>query len=69
MSGKRIKVSIDAIGNPKVEAIGFNGVGCEAATASIEAALNSSPSADREFKPEWSAPVNEEEQDHNKVTW
>ena len=32
MSDKRIKVKIDPMGNPTVEAVGFNGVGCTDAT-------------------------------------
>jgi hypothetical protein len=51
---KRIKVTINPIGKPTVEAVGFNGVGCAAATDAIEKALAAgSGSIDRNFKPEY----------------
>jgi len=54
---KQIIVNIPAYGPPTVEAEGFNGEGCTAATSAIEKALNGQPNAvDREFKPEYSAP-------------
>jgi hypothetical protein len=37
---KRIRVTIDALGNPKIEAEGYAGVGCTEATAPIERALS-----------------------------
>ena len=36
---KNITIKIDPLGNPTIEANGFNGIGCEAATAPIEKAL------------------------------
>jgi hypothetical protein len=36
---RKIKVIIDPLGNPKVEAIGFQGMGCQEATRGIEQAL------------------------------
>lgn len=52
---KQIKVTIDPMGNPKVEALGFSGTSCEAATAPIEDALAGKPGAgDRTYKPEYS---------------
>ena len=39
MSRTSITVTIDADGNPKVEAHGFNGKGCTEATAAVEKAL------------------------------
>lgn len=56
--GQRIKVTISPIGKPVVEAIGFNGIGCAAATASIEKALAADGGTnERTFKDEW---MNEE---------
>lgn len=48
---KSIKVTIDQLGGATVEAVGFNGVGCIAATSKIEAALGSEPAV-RVEKPE-----------------
>lgn len=54
---KQIIINIPAYGPPKVEAVGFGGEGCVAATTAIEKALNGKPNVtDREFKPEYSAP-------------
>jgi len=39
MSGKTITVTIDKVGRPTVEANGFVGTGCKAATAALEAAF------------------------------
>lgn len=59
---KQIKVTIDPIGNSKVEAIGYNGVGCEAATKNVEEALaGGRGGVERVMKPEWSNPSTEEE--------
>lgn len=67
MSDRKIKVTIDPLGNPTVEAVGFNGAGCTEATAGIEAALNSQPAASRDYKPEWSNAAEEEhEEEHVK---
>jgi hypothetical protein len=41
MSQKKIKVTIDPMGNTVVEAENFAGQGCEAATQAIEKALSS----------------------------
>ena len=54
MGDKKIVVTIDAMGNTKVEAVGFNGIGCDAATKPIEQALASAVGMTRELKPEWS---------------
>lgn len=62
MNQKQIKVSIDPLGNSKVEAIGYNGVGCEAATKNVEDALAGGKGFTRELKPEWQNPSTEEEQ-------
>ncbi len=54
---KQIIINIPAYGPPTVEAVGFGGEGCVAATSAIEKALNGKPNVtDREFKPEYSAP-------------
>lgn len=51
---KRIIVKIDLAGTAKVEADGFNGQGCAAATEGIERALTGgSGEVVRDFKPEW----------------
>jgi len=50
---KQIKMTISPVGQPKIEAIGFNGQGCESATKGLEQALGGGLVADREFKPEY----------------
>lgn len=53
MSMRSITVTISPMGNPVVEASGFNGVGCEAATKALEEALGGTATIpDRSFKPE-----------------
>lgn len=65
---KTIKVTIDQLGNPKVEAIGFHGVGCAAATEAIEKALApGSGGVSREMKPEWHEV--ETEGQHEEMRW
>jgi Protein of unknown function (DUF2997) len=59
---KQIKIKIDPLGNSSVEAVGFNGAGCEAATKGIEDALAGGKGFSRVLKPEWSNPNTEEEQ-------
>lgn len=56
MSDQKIRITIDPVGNKKVEAEGFVGTSCEAATAHIEQALaGGKPNmGDREYKPEYS---------------
>lgn len=62
---RKIQITIDPLGNPKVEAQNFNGVGCEAATAGIEAALaGGGGGVTRELKPEWHNTETEQEQMH-----
>ena len=65
MSEKRIKVTIDLLGNTKVEAVGFNGCGCTEATAPIERALGGK--ADRTLKDEYHASGTAEGEIHQ--TW
>lgn len=69
MSDRKIKVTISPLGVPTVEAIGFNGVGCEAATKSIEQALAGEGGVERTFKPEWANYGSEEQADHEQVKW
>lgn len=52
LNAKKIKVTIDALGNPKVEAEGFLGQGCTQATAPIENALSGGGGVTRVLKPE-----------------
>lgn len=56
MQQKKVTVTIDPLGNPVVEAHGFKGQGCEAATKAIEDALAGEGGAERTYKPEWSQP-------------
>lgn len=50
---RRVAIKIDPLGRTTVEAQGFMGVGCEAATAPLEKALSGGNGVDvREFKPE-----------------
>jgi hypothetical protein len=52
--GRQIKVTISPLGKPVVEAEGFNGQGCAAATKPIEDALSGAGGVnDRVMKPEW----------------
>jgi hypothetical protein len=54
MTQKTIKISISPIGKPTVEAVGFNGVGCQDATKAIETALAGSDApVTRVLKTEW----------------
>ena len=66
---RRIKVKIDPLGKPTVEAVGFMGMGCTDATAPIERALaGGSGGVTREFKQEWSQ-TGEAEEELNKLTF
>lgn len=70
MEGKRIKVTISPLGKPTIEAIGFNGVGCAAATKSIEDALASDGGdISRTFKPEWSMDQTEGNAEQEQQSW
>lgn len=52
--GRQIKVTISPLGKPVVEAEGFNGAGCAAATKPIEDALAGGNGVnDKVLKPEW----------------
>jgi hypothetical protein len=70
MEQRKIKIVIDAMGNPKIEAENFNGIGCEEATKGIEQALAAgNGSYDRVLKPEWynQGTTDTNEQEH--VQW
>jgi hypothetical protein len=69
-SGRTIKITIDPMGNPKVEAVGFNGIGCGDATKAIEQAL-AGPGGEvtREMKPEWHQMEDESQQETEGVRW
>lgn len=63
---KRIKITVDPLGNPTVEAEGFNGMGCEAATKAIEDALAGKGGGfERVMKPE----AFNEEQEQQTLGW
>jgi len=67
MEPKRVTVKIDQLGRPTVEAHGFQGVGCEAATKPIEGALAGGQGVDRVLKPEWHNIATEGEEE--QVRW
>jgi len=52
---KEIIVEIDSVGNPKIEAVGFNDMGCKAATKPIEDVF-SGGNANTVEKPQMSVP-------------
>lgn len=52
---KKVVVTIDQMGNPVIEAIGFNGQGCASATKSIEQALAGSGGVETTYKDEWAS--------------
>lgn len=65
MSERKIKITIDPLGNPKIEAVGFAGMDCTAATKGLENALGGA--ADTSLKPEYYQENSEGEQQHQ--TW
>ena len=66
MTGRSIKVSIGKFGDTKVEAVGFEGCGCTAATAPIEQALAGNLGVTRVEKGEMYA---ETQQQHETAQW
>jgi hypothetical protein len=50
---RQISITIDPVGRPKIEAIGFNGQGCETATKGLEQALGGGNVSHRDLKPEY----------------
>lgn len=68
MGDRKVTVTIDAMGNPKFEAHGFNGQGCEDATRGLEQALSGgSGGVEKTYKDEWYNEADEAEQQH--MTW
>lgn len=61
---KRIKIKIDPLGNPTVEAEGFAGEDCTSATRGLEQALSGTAGATRELKPEYYTEGGEDQQVH-----
>jgi hypothetical protein len=68
MSERKINLKIDAMGNVVVEAEGFNGAGCEAATKPIEQALAGGAGIERTYKDEWNR-VDTDQEIHDHVTF
>ena len=51
---RKIRIKIDAIGNPEIDAIGFHGQGCKDATKLLEQALSAgADNVETTTKPEW----------------
>jgi len=70
MSERKIIVTVDALGKPTIEAVGFNGVGCSDATKAIEMALaGGDGEVSRVLKPEWHNSTDTEQEEHNHMTW
>jgi hypothetical protein len=63
---QKIAITIDPMGNPKVEAIGFVGTSCDAAAKPYEDALSGGKGGERTDKPEYSMP---ETQTEVQQTW
>ena len=53
MDGKKVTITVDALGRPKVEAHNYTGDSCVEATRKIEEGLASGEGFRREFKEEW----------------
>lgn len=68
MQQKKVIVTIDQMGNSKVEAEGFKGKGCTDATAAIEQALSGTGKVDRSLKDEYNIPGGENQQ-QIKQSW
>lgn len=54
---KQLIIEIARDGTTKIDAQGFKGVGCAAATEQIEIAIGGASKKKKTKKPEWSAPV------------
>jgi hypothetical protein len=67
MSQPKILVTVDPLGKVTIEAQGFSGSSCEAATAGLEAALAGGSGMERTFKPEWVESGETTEEEH--VRW
>jgi len=66
MSTKSIRITIDQLGRPKVEAIGFYGHGCQDATKGIIDKLSGGKGIDVNFKPEANM-IDTDSQDANEL--
>ena len=64
---RSVKITIDPMGNPVVEAIGFDGESCVVATEAIEKALAGSSEVKKVFKNEWENVESEEEEIHKSA--
>lgn len=65
MSEQKVHVTIDPTGKVTIEAVGFTGGSCEAATASLEAALSGGAEGmERTFKPEWAEYGETQQEEH-----
>lgn len=63
---RQIKISVNPVGAATVDAIGFQGQGCAAATEAIEKALaGGSGKVTKDFKEEWQA-QEQTTQEHNQ---
>ena len=69
MFDKKILITIPPYGAPKIEAEGFNGIGCAEATAAFEQALSGGAIENRTYKPEWSNPETGTEQEQEGLSW
>lgn len=69
MSDRKIKIKIDPLGNPTVEAEGFTGGECAEATRGIEQALGGIDGADRELKSEYYEEGDEGEENTIRTGW
>lgn len=62
---KQVTIEITPAGSVKVEAHGFNGVGCDKATETIEIAIGGAGSKKKTKKPEYFVPGGQANQNKN----
>lgn len=62
MTQKRIRIKIDQLGTATIEAEGYTGNDCQAATAGLEAVLGGTAKTD--LKPEYYTEGGEDQQQH-----
>lgn len=63
---RKLKVKIDAMGIPTIEAEGFFGDACEIATKPIEDALSAGKGVERDYKPEFGLTEEEGVEQHQR---
>lgn len=63
---RKIKIKIDPMGTPTIEAEGFTGTSCSEATAGIERALGGGLDA-RDLKPEYYSGGDNQQENH--ISW